>query len=191
MSHRAGAQVLPRGGVVPRRARLCGDEAPTGVGGRSQDMSQTSGLTVREYEREAFGLNVEFVVCEEHRELVRFSSMSAAPEPHVTCGTAVDISSGGMGIVCRQFVPRMCEGTVRVFDPRPVGTSRDGTPLFDVAFEHRVKVRRVALGSHEPTYAIGLAFVDPEPDIDRRVAKLLVMVAAERDRRGKKGDADA
>jgi hypothetical protein len=141
-------------------------------------MSQTSGLTVRQHEREAFELTVEFVVCEDHREQVRFSPMSAAPEPHVTRGTATDISPGGMGLACRHFVPRMCEGTVRVFDPKPVGTATDGTPIREVVFEHRVKVRRVALGSHEPTYAIGVAFLDPEPDIDQRVAKLLALVNA-------------
>lgn len=154
-------------------------------------MAQASGLTVRQHEREAFELSVEFVVCEAHREQVRFSPMSAAQEPHVTRGTATDISSGGIGLVCRQFVPRMCEGTVRVFDPNPVGTSSDGTPIHEVAFEHRVKVRRVALGSHEPTYAIGVAFVDPEPDIDQRVAKLLALVGAGGEHAQRTEDADA
>jgi c-di-GMP-binding flagellar brake protein YcgR len=139
-------------------------------------MSQTSGLTVRQHEREAFELTVEFVVCEAHREQVRFSPMSSAPEPHVIRGTARDISPGGMGLVCRHFVPRMCEGTVRVFNPNPVGTAADGTPIHEVVFEHRVKVRRIALNSHEPTYAMGVAFLDPEPDIDQRVAKLLALV---------------
>ena len=136
-------------------------------------MTQTSGLTVRQHEREALELSAEFVVCEQHREQVRFSAMSGAAEPHVTRGIATDISLGGMGLVCGQFGPRMCEGTVRVFDPDPVGEAPDGTPLHEVMFEHRAKIRRVALAGHEPSYALGAAFIDPEPDIEQRIAKVL------------------
>ena len=99
-------------------------------------MSQKSGLTVRQHEREAVELSVEFVVAEPHREQVRFSAMSGAAQGHVTRGAATDISPGGVGFVCPQFVPRMCEGTVRVFNPRPSGTAADGTPVYEVMFEH-------------------------------------------------------
>lgn len=136
-------------------------------------MTHLSGLTVRQHEREAVELSVEFVVCDKHREQVRYSAMSGAAESHVTRGVATDISPGGMGLVCQQFVPRMCEGTVRVFDPKPSGEAADGSPLYEVMFEHPVKVRRVTLAGHEPSYALGAAFIDPEPDIEQRVDRLL------------------
>ena len=69
----------------------------------------------------------------------------------------------------------MCEGSLRVFDPMPVGTRPDGQPIFEVAFEQRVKVRRVQMTSHEPTYFIGVSFADPEavdPDIGNRMMLL-------------------
>jgi hypothetical protein len=141
-------------------------------------MSQTSGLTIRQHQRETIALRVEFVVADVHREQVRFSSLSSAVEPHVTRGTAMDVSAGGMGIICEQFIPRMCEGSVRVYDPRPVGTAPDGTPVYEIGFEHRVKVRRVSLASHDPTFAIGLAFLDPAPDLEQRVMRLLELATA-------------
>ena len=155
-------------------------------------MSSTTGLTVRQHERDNIELSVEFVVCEKDREQVQFSPMSTAAEPHSTCGRAVDISPGGLGLICQQFVPRMCEGSVRVFDPKPVGTARDGSPIYEVTFEHPVKVRRVSLASHEPTYALGVAFIDPEPDLEQRVNKLLMLVGAGENRSGEaEGEAHA
>jgi c-di-GMP-binding flagellar brake protein YcgR len=145
-------------------------------------MTQKSGLTIRQHERESLGLRIEFVVAEQHRGQVRFSAISGAAEPHVTRGVAADISSGGMGLVCPQFVPRMCAGTVRVFDPTPVGTANDGSPIHELCFQHAVRVRRVTLDSHEPEYAIGVAFVDPAADIEERVAAVLAMAPIGGDR---------
>jgi hypothetical protein len=78
-----------------------------------------------------------------------------------------------MGLSFKHFLPRMCEGSVRVFGPKPVGIGRDGAPIHDVIFEHEVKVRRVYLSSHEPTYAVGVSFIDPEPSLEGRVSSLL------------------
>lgn len=135
-------------------------------------MKQTSTLTTRRHVRESISLSVELSICAEHRTQVKFSSSSSAREPHVVEGRAIDISSGGMGIACSQFLPRMCEGSVRIFDKTPIGTARDGTPIYDIAFEHRVKVRRVYLTGREPSYSLGVAFVDPEPDLARRITEL-------------------
>ena len=74
-----------------------------------------------------------------------------------------------MRFECGQFLPRMCEGTVRVYEP---GVRVDA-PL---AFEHRVKVRRVSMISHEPIYALGLSFIDPEPELEQQVGHLLRLV---------------
>ena len=57
----------------------------------------------------------------------------------------------------------------------PIGTRADGTPILEVAFEQRVKVRRVQMTSHEPTYFIGVSFAEPEnvdPDIGDRIMLL-------------------
>ncbi len=88
---------------------------------------------------------------------------------------SVDISPGGMGFSCGQYLPRMCEGSLRVFDPMPVGNRADGTPILEVAFEQRVKVRRIQMTSHEPTYFVGVSFADPDavdPDIGNRMMLL-------------------
>ena len=132
----------------------------------------SSGLRVRQHHRREIELPVEFVVAQEYRDQVRFSSQSSAIDDHSLRGTSVDISPGGMGFMCRQFLPRLCEGSLRVFDPMPVGTRADGTPILEVAFEQRVKVRRVQMTSPEPSYFVGLSFADPEnvdPDIGNRM----------------------
>ncbi len=138
-------------------------------------MSPKSGLRVRQHRRHEIELPVEFVVCDEHRSQVRFSSSSSAVDDHTIRGTSVDISPGGMGFMSRQFIPRQCEGSLRVLDPTPVGTRNDGTPILEVAFAQRVKVRRVRMTSHEPTFFIGVSFADPDsvdPDIGDRMLLL-------------------
>jgi c-di-GMP-binding flagellar brake protein YcgR len=141
-------------------------------------MRQTSGLTIRQHEREGIEVPIEFVVCEQHSAQVRFSPSSAAAHSTTIRGRAVDISPGGMGLECRQFLPRMSEGTIRIYAPEPVAVAGDGSPILDLVFEHVVKVRRVYLIARDPMYAMGVAFVDPEPDIDRRIATLLKRLSA-------------
>ncbi len=114
-------------------------------------------------------------MAQEYRDQLRFSAKSSAIDDHSLRGTSVDISPGGMGFTSRQFLPRQCEGLLRVFDPMPVGMRADGTPILEVAFEQRVKVRRVQMTSQEPTYFIGVSFADPEnvdPDIGDRIMLL-------------------
>jgi len=138
-------------------------------------MSSQSGLWVRQHHRREIELSIEFVVAEEHRGQVRFSAQSSAIDDHTLRGTSIDISPGGMGFSCRQYLPRMCEGSLRVFDPMPVGNRADGTPILEVAFEQRVKVRRIHMTSHEPTYFVGVSFADPDavdPDIGNRMMLL-------------------
>ncbi len=138
-------------------------------------MSSQSGLRVRQHHRREIELPVEFVVAEAYRDQLRFSAKSSAIDDHSLRGTSVDISPGGMGFTCRQFLPRQCEGLLRVFDPMPVGMRADGTPILEVAFEQRVKVRRVQMTSHEPTYFIGVSFAEPDnvdPDIGDRIMLL-------------------
>lgn len=139
-------------------------------------MPQNSGLTVRQHARKDFDLAVEFAIADRNQEQVRFSPMSTAKDQHVTRGRAMDISTGGMGWTCEHYLPRMCQGTVRVFDPNPVGNAPDGSPIYEVAFEHRAVVRRVTMISHDPKYSIGLAFVEPGPDVNQRVERLRELV---------------
>ena len=138
-------------------------------------MSSHSGLRVRQHHRREIELPVEFIVAAEYRDQVRFGSKSSAVNDHTLRGTSVDISPGGMGFTCTQFLPRQCEGVLRVFDPMPIGTRADGRPMLEVAFEQHVKVRRVQMTSHEPTYFIGVSFADPDnvdPEIGNRMMLL-------------------
>jgi hypothetical protein len=122
---------------------------------------KTSGLTVRQHERAGIRVPVEFVVCNEHAVQVRFSPQSSAPEHHIVAATAVDISHGGLGMESRHFLPRMCEGIVRI--------SSGG----EVVLEQRAKVRRVYLTGREPRYMIGVAFLNPPGDIEQRIAAIV------------------
>ncbi|MHC4991492.1 MAG: hypothetical protein ACYTGC_10970 [Planctomycetota bacterium] len=137
-------------------------------------MAQASGLTVRQHERRSIERDVEVGICDEHQQQVRFSPASSAKGQTVVRGKVTDISPGGMGMTFSQFVPKMCEGQVRVFSPTPVGRGADDMPVYDTIFEHEVKIRRVYMISHEPTYAAGASFVDPEPDLSARVEEVLL-----------------
>jgi hypothetical protein len=164
----------------------------------------TSGLTVRQYEREHVRLPVELTLCSEHSAQVRFSQSSTAAGQHKIKGQALDLSPGGMGIQSRQFIPRMCEGTIRLFEPVAAQDAVNDPPPTKLLFEHRVKVRRVYLQDREPTYAIGLAFISPQPGIEKTIASLLERFGSAPDGGGtnagesaplpfpkKRGDADA
>lgn len=139
-------------------------------------MAQISGLTVRQHERESIELEAEFVIADELRPQIRFTPASQAKGQYVLRGSLRDLSTGGMGLTFEQFLPRMTEGTVRVFSPTPAGRSADGTPLFEVIFEHVVKVRRSYMSSHQPTYGVGVSFIDPGPDLEERVEEVLMLV---------------
>jgi c-di-GMP-binding flagellar brake protein YcgR len=155
-------------------------------------MPRNTGLTVRQHEREDIDLSIEFVVADKHRPQVHFSSTSAAVDQHAVRGLASDLSSGGMGLELRQFLPRSCEGSVRVFDPHSVGVKRDGTPIHEVAFEHPVKVRRVIMLDHDPTYAVGVSFIDPAPDLQQKISDLLARAPRRGDQASAwEGDANA
>lgn len=139
-------------------------------------MSQISGLTVRHHAREEFGLTVEFTIAPRDRDQVRFSKLSSARSTHVVRGIATDISSGGLGWRSRQYVPRMCEGNIRVF--RPGVDPQDSAGPEDVIFEHEVRVRRVFMDGDDRTYAVGVAFIDPAEDVGTRI-EAIKRVAAE------------
>lgn len=129
---------------------------------------QTSGkgLRVREHVRETVNLPIRLSICEEHCEQVRFSPTSKASAANAIDGVAVDISSGGLGIESTQFLPHMTEGVIRVY--ANVDEGIDPT-LSDPLFEQRVKVRRVRMVTHDPTYALGLSFVEPRGDLENRI----------------------
>ncbi len=150
-------------------------------------MPEASGLTVRQYERRSIAFDIEFVVADAHRGQVRFSATSAAAGQYVLRGQAADLSTGGMGLILPHFVPKMCEGTVRLYGLTPQGTTNDGSPIFDVIFEHRVKVRRIYMSSHKPLYAVGVSFVDQRPDLAQRIGELLHMVNLEQEQLEAKG----
>lgn len=139
----------------------------------------TTGLTVRQYEREHVRLPIELTICSEHSAQVRFSQSSSAAGQHKIKGLAVDLSPGGMGIQSRQFIPRMSEGTIRLYEPVAGGEGAVNDPApTKLLFEHRVKVRRVYLQDREPTYAIGLAFISPQPGIEKTIVSLLERFAS-------------
>jgi hypothetical protein len=131
--------------------------------------TNVTGLTVRQYERERLELPVEFVIGDEHLPQIKFSSASSAAGPHVVKGTLRDISPGGMGFFCQQFLPRMCEGMVRIFDYRS-----------EVVFQHRAKVRRVFQHDRTPSYSLGVAFIDPLPGIEQTINTMLSQFETER-----------
>lgn len=132
-------------------------------------MATNIGLSVRQHEREKIRLPVEFIVCDEHREQVRFSSSSSADRSHVIQGKITDISRGGLGFDCQLYLPRMCEGKVRIFDEATtVSQIEPVSPRLPI-LEARVKIKRVLLQGHDPSYQIGMAFLAPPRNIEELI----------------------
>ncbi len=74
----------------------------------------------------------------------------------------------------------MCEGTVRVFAPSSLLSTKNssgGSELPDFStlelmFEQPVKVRRVTLVGREPSFSLGLAFLEPGQALDQQIDAL-------------------
>ena len=146
-------------------------------------MAPKSGLSVRQHAREDISLPIEFIVSKEHQEQVRFSASSTAARYHLIRGTAIDISRGGLGMASNQYLPRMCEGRIRIFDSSVTTLDDEQASEVKPIFETKVKVRRVLLEGHTPSYFIGMAFINPPTDL---LAKMLELFYAQ-----EKGDSDA
>ncbi len=155
-------------------------------------MASNIGLSVRQHKRGKIRLPIEFVVCDEHREQVRFSSSSSAVRPHEIQGMVTDISRGGLGFDSRLFLPRMCEGKVRIFDEAIKVSQIDPVPPRQPILETRVKIRRVLLQGRDPTYQIGIAFLDPPDNIEELIQNVFnASDASMSQSKQPKGDVDA
>lgn len=139
-------------------------------------MSTSRGLRVRQHERWDIKLPAEFVVSDDHSAQVRFSSSASIIDENVIQSETIDISPGGLAFVSRQFIPRRCEGIVRVFSPKPVGTKGDGKPILQLLFERQAIVRRVRTIDHQPSYKIGLSFDELDLDIEKKIAEIQATV---------------
>lgn len=137
-------------------------------------MAETQGLKIRRDARLEIRLPVEFEIAEPDRAQVMFSPTSGSRAAHLVAGWATDASGGGVGLLLTQFVPRLCAGVIRVFAPGSGEEAGLGEPLI----EHPVRVRRVVMRDHEPTYAVGVAFIDPDPELRDRVAEVLRQAGA-------------
>lgn len=138
--------------------------------------AHAQGLTTRQFERVDANLPAEFVIAQHHCNNVCFSATSAACNAHMVRGRVTDVSPGGIGLVMQCYVPRMCDGVVRVFAPGASTDQSGNSIVAEVIFEHAVKVRRVAMCDHTPTYSVGMAFQESEPDIEQRVNQLLHLI---------------
>ena len=134
-------------------------------------MAKTSGLTVRQYVRQEVDVPVEFTVDLDYRNQVHFSSSSGAIDTHTFEAKSVDLSPGGAGVSSKKFIPRGCAGQLKIFAHKPNSTVKG-----EVIFEHAVKVRRVYLTGHEPTYFLGMSFIDPADDFNDRFQGVLEQI---------------
>lgn len=142
--------------------------------GESEAMATQRGLTVRGYERLRVELPVEFVIAPEHRAQVRFSPTSCAAEQFRISGVTFDLSVGGIGFRSPLFLPRHCEGTVRIFSAANVEAVGDESVCRMPRLEHRAKVRRVWMNNAEGNFSVGLAFLGATPALEALIHDMLL-----------------
>ncbi|MGI9015038.1 MAG: PilZ domain-containing protein [Phycisphaerales bacterium] len=152
-------------------------------------MAETGGLTIRQHVRHDLDMRVEFVIDSNHQRQVAFASSAGVVDTHTLAARTLDLSAGGAGLSSQKFLPRGCRGTLRILDPKPVSYRPDGSPVHEVMFEHRVQVRRVYLTGHEPSYFLGLTFLDPEPNLSSRIDDVFKMAEAHDQFHPKEADA--
>lgn len=124
-----------------------------------------SGLNIRKTQRRLIGLAGELVIREEHRGLVKLTSNARADDGTIEV-TAVDISEGGIGILCECFLPRQCQCHIR-FD-RPQGEGE--------LFAADVRVGRPEMVDRRPGYQMGLIFDERSDEFKERLGLFLELI---------------
>ncbi len=119
-------------------------------------------LVIRQHERYTCRLDAQLSVEAAHADKVVYSR-AAADADGIVPVTAVDVSSGGMGIETTTFIPRTCVLRVRIGGGEEPGEG----------VETSVRVQRVLMTDRKPTYYVGTAFVDSGPAHEQRVSQLI------------------
>ena len=131
-------------------------------------MAAVSGLTVRRYERHEVGLRAVLSLTGSSCHAIRFSATSETDAQAIEA-TLVDIGDGGLGVRASVMLPR--GATMRVKVER---LDTPGSMLFDA----EVRLQRIVMKGREPTYLLGMAFVNQTPNLAQQVADLRAYAAA-------------
>lgn len=131
-------------------------------------MAGVGGLTVRRFERHEVGLKAVLSLTGESARVVRFSSGSGVDSSSIEA-MLTDIGDGGLGLRTSLMLPRGV--TVRVRVPHP---TEAGTWLLDA----EARLQRVAMKGREPSYLLGMAFVNQAPNLSQQIAGLRAFPAA-------------
>ncbi|MHC4975901.1 MAG: PilZ domain-containing protein [Planctomycetota bacterium] len=123
-------------------------------------------LTIRSSLRRVIGLDADFALEDEHKELVRLTGKVVLRNGAIP-STAVDISDGGVGVLMTTFIPKRSLGTLRILNPQD-----DTSALFSA----RVRVARSQMVDRRPGYMLGLLFEDGSEDFERRLEEFLELV---------------
>lgn len=129
-------------------------------------------LTLRRHARNDFDLPGEFEIAPEMGPQVRFTHEVEGASPDRVPVRIIDLSRGGAGWECPVFLPRECEGTLRVRGSKDAGA--------ETLFEQRVQVRRVRMTEGRTDYQIGGVFLG-EVDRTRAVIERVLDASARDD----------
>lgn len=124
-----------------------------------------SGLNIRKTQRRLIGLAGELVIREEHRARVKLTPKARADDGKIEV-TAVDISEGGIGILCECFLPLQCRCRIRFDSPRGEGE----------LFAADVRVARPKMVDRRPGYQMGLIFDERSDEFEKRLDSFLELV---------------
>ncbi|MFZ4574870.1 MAG: PilZ domain-containing protein [Phycisphaerales bacterium] len=111
-------------------------------------MSSSPPIIIRQSARYDVVMRAQLSVSPEHAGIVRFSGASGSRDGWIECDL-IDISTGGVGLITRLFVPRRLVARVRIF------TSEEST---EPALECGIRVQRVIMTDRRPAYLLGTCF---------------------------------
>jgi len=130
-------------------------------------MAAVNGLTVRRYERHEVGLPAVLSLTGSACHAVRFSATSETDGQGIPA-TLVDIGDGGLGVRTSVMLPRGTTLRVRVTHPQ-------GNELL---LEVEARLQRLSMKGREPSYLLGMAFVNPPANIAEQVSRTRACAAA-------------
>ncbi len=93
-------------------------------------------------------MRAEISISPTQSSLVKFASAAGAREGWLEADV-LDVSSGGLGLVTRLFIPRRALARVRLY------TNDGGT---ESVLECQVRVQRVIMTDRRPAYLLGTSF---------------------------------
>jgi hypothetical protein len=132
-------------------------------------VSESPPIIIRQSARYDIALRAHLAIAKPHASDVKFASAAGAKDGWIECDL-IDISTGGVGLITRLFVPRRVLAKVRVFSDENCSSP---------VLECTCRIQRVIMTDRRPAYLLGTSFEGMTPAETESLERLFTRLNAE------------